>query len=258
MVTAKEIMSKRTHAEALQTRQSILEAAKRVFADKGFVKSSLSDIAREAKVTRGAIYWHFQNKNEVLMSIINDQVERFKTKDTLIAAANPCEDNPLGKLKLWAQLFFYHHVEHNECAAIVNIFKNIMYSDDGNEIREQLMELMQNTKAMIASALQNAVAHRQLPANLDTELGASFLHSALTGMALNAHNELHTMPLNRLRPLVDLLFVQLPELTQDSPSIVGATLTRFNSMPGLVNPGAHSNTNHSALQATHLAVNPYD
>lgn len=59
-------MSKRTHAEALQTKRSILDAAAKVFSANGFAKTSLSDIARDADVTRGAIYWHFENKTELL------------------------------------------------------------------------------------------------------------------------------------------------------------------------------------------------
>lgn len=53
---------RRTKEEAAETRESIVAAAIRVFAEKGFSGASLSDIAAEAGVTRGAIYWHFKNK----------------------------------------------------------------------------------------------------------------------------------------------------------------------------------------------------
>lgn len=53
---------RRTKEEAAETRESIVAAAIRVFAEKGFSGASLSDIAADAGVTRGAIYWHFKNK----------------------------------------------------------------------------------------------------------------------------------------------------------------------------------------------------
>jgi TetR/AcrR family transcriptional regulator len=52
------------------TRQVILEAALRVFARSGISAATLDDIATEAKVSRGALCWHFHNKEELLSGII--------------------------------------------------------------------------------------------------------------------------------------------------------------------------------------------
>lgn len=56
---------RRTKAEAEQTRITILDEAVRLFAENGVSNTSLEQIARAAKVTRGAIYWHFKNKMEI-------------------------------------------------------------------------------------------------------------------------------------------------------------------------------------------------
>ena len=52
------------------TRQAVLEAALRVFARSGLSAATLEDIAAEAKVSRGALCWHFHNKEELLTGII--------------------------------------------------------------------------------------------------------------------------------------------------------------------------------------------
>jgi TetR/AcrR family transcriptional regulator len=52
------------------TRQIILEAALRVFARSGISAANLDDIATEAGVSRGALCWHFHNKEELLTGII--------------------------------------------------------------------------------------------------------------------------------------------------------------------------------------------
>jgi TetR/AcrR family transcriptional regulator len=52
------------------TRQIILEAALRVFARSGISAATLDDIATEANVSRGALCWHFHNKEELLSGII--------------------------------------------------------------------------------------------------------------------------------------------------------------------------------------------
>jgi len=55
-------MARKTKAEAAATRDSILDAAERLFAEQGVSRTSLQHIATAAGVTRGAIYWHFLDK----------------------------------------------------------------------------------------------------------------------------------------------------------------------------------------------------
>ena len=55
---------RRTKKDAELTRQQLLKAGFKVFGDKGYAAARLSDVAEEAGVTRGAIYWHFENKKD--------------------------------------------------------------------------------------------------------------------------------------------------------------------------------------------------
>ncbi|MBD3274153.1 MAG: TetR family transcriptional regulator [Candidatus Marinimicrobia bacterium] len=60
---------RRTKEEAEATRQSILDTALLEFADKGYSATKLHDIALKAGVTRGAIYWHFENKADLYLKL---------------------------------------------------------------------------------------------------------------------------------------------------------------------------------------------
>lgn len=64
---------RRTKAEAEATRQHILATALVLFDEEGYMQTSLSQIARAAGLTRGAIYWHFHNKEEILASLADAQ-----------------------------------------------------------------------------------------------------------------------------------------------------------------------------------------
>ncbi len=55
-------MVRRTKAQAAATRSLILDTAERVFEAHGVAGASLQQIAQAAGVTRGAIYWHFEDK----------------------------------------------------------------------------------------------------------------------------------------------------------------------------------------------------
>lgn len=58
-------MARRTKEEAELTRQALMNAALKVFSRQGYAATRLEDIAEEAGVTRGAIYWHFKSKADL-------------------------------------------------------------------------------------------------------------------------------------------------------------------------------------------------
>lgn len=62
-------MVRRTKEEAQETREAILAAAAKIFVERGVAQSSLDSIAKEAGFTRGAVYWHFQNKLEIFRAL---------------------------------------------------------------------------------------------------------------------------------------------------------------------------------------------
>jgi TetR/AcrR family acrAB operon transcriptional repressor len=60
---------RRTKEEAARTRQGIVEAALACFDRHGIANTTLEQIASEANVTKGAVYWHFRGKREILHAI---------------------------------------------------------------------------------------------------------------------------------------------------------------------------------------------
>src|SRR5579884_289296 len=54
------------------TRRALLESAGRLFAEKGFAATSLDEVAAEARVTKGAVYHHFANKQAVFEAVADE------------------------------------------------------------------------------------------------------------------------------------------------------------------------------------------
>ena len=90
-------MVRRTKEEAQETRAQIIEAAEKAFYKRGVARTTLADIAELAGVTRGAIYWHFNNKAELVQALLDSLHE---THDHL-ARASESEDelDPLGCIR---------------------------------------------------------------------------------------------------------------------------------------------------------------
>jgi len=67
---------RRTKEEAAVTRATVLKAALTVFSAKGYAAATLDDVAETAKVTRGAIYWHFKNKADLYNTLVEEMSAR--------------------------------------------------------------------------------------------------------------------------------------------------------------------------------------
>ena len=65
-------LAKEKTAKAVDKRQSIIDAAINVFADKGYHASRISDIAQRAGIAYGLVYHYFKNKEEILDTIFLD------------------------------------------------------------------------------------------------------------------------------------------------------------------------------------------
>ena len=69
---------RRTKTEALKTKEYLMLAALDTFYQKGIARTSLNEISQAAGVTRGALYWHFKNKEDLfdtLFQRICDDIE---------------------------------------------------------------------------------------------------------------------------------------------------------------------------------------
>lgn len=57
-------------------RERILQAAARVFAQRGFYNAKVSEIARAAQVADGTIYLYFKNKDDLLISLFEEEMDK--------------------------------------------------------------------------------------------------------------------------------------------------------------------------------------
>lgn len=73
-------------ANKQHTRERLLDAAREVFLKAGYQGAKLDDIAAEAGFTKGAVYWHFPNKQALFLALIADSIgANVRTLDGLLA-----------------------------------------------------------------------------------------------------------------------------------------------------------------------------
>lgn len=101
-------MVRRTKFAAEETRKQILDAAETCFCEMGISKTTLDMIAARAGCTRGAIYWHFREKTDLLRQVVDrvplplfEELEAIKvgSEPEPVKAMHCCLSRSLNKLK---------------------------------------------------------------------------------------------------------------------------------------------------------------
>jgi len=89
------LVRERRAEEKAARRQAILDAAKRVYSDKGFLGATVEDIAAAARVSVGTIYLYFRSKEDLYVSLLFDTMAVFTRELQRIRASGQPPDRKL-------------------------------------------------------------------------------------------------------------------------------------------------------------------
>ncbi|TVR73289.1 MAG: TetR family transcriptional regulator [Spirochaetaceae bacterium] len=148
---------RRTKAEAAETREEIFRAGIRVFAEKGYAAGTLADVARAAGVTRGAIYWHFENKKAFLGEMVTRLTRAY---DELLEIARNSGKEPAHAIELAVEQIILRFARDGEFRALQELMMITMVSQGDLLERDEQLRSPDETKAI--SVLADAIRRNQL------------------------------------------------------------------------------------------------
>jgi len=102
----------------LNKHQKILKAAVKVFAQKGFFNARVSEIAKEAKVADGTIYLYFKNKDDILISLFEEEFGQIVDE---MRKRLEAENDPLTKIRRFAAFHLSIVAQHQELADVLGV-----------------------------------------------------------------------------------------------------------------------------------------
>lgn len=177
-------MARKTKEEAQETRERLLDAAAQVFCDKGVTNTSLDDIAKTANVTRGAIYWHFRNKTDLMGALWE------RTKMPLDEVWGGCcssaECDPLGRIRRNAVYMLRRAVTDEKTRQVYNIlFHKCENVADAEPIQARRLESRTECAPKIQTFFEAAIEAGQLPKGLDARTAMIGFFSYLDGLIYN-------------------------------------------------------------------------
>lgn len=159
-----------------ESRQRILDAAESLFAERGFDRTSFAEIAERSGISRGSIPWHFQNKDGLLIAVVDRSIDRVLSRDS---PAPPSLSDVFSDYVAWAR--------HGDSALVFMVASEVMRSS--GSVREQYQQFLDQRQLMIQRWLR-----RQRPDGVQdafAETREAAFAAALSGALLGAH--FHTL-----------------------------------------------------------------
>jgi len=174
-------MARKTREDTEQTYTALLDAAELVFKEKGVAASTLNDIAQAAGMTRGAIYWHFKDKSELVHAMCERAtlpMEAMFNEVTAVAG-----DDPLGSIRKLTVHALTQVAQSKQQQTVFDImFHKCEKTGEMAPMFEREQESRCECHSQMEALLRDAVKRGQLPADTNTALAMQILHSFMVGV----------------------------------------------------------------------------
>ena len=176
-------MVRRTKQEAQATRSHILDTAELVFEQRGVSGTSLHEIAKAAGVTRGAIYWHFEDKAD----LFNAMMER-ATMPLEEGGAFGFEktDLTLAQMRDGFVAVLHQVVADPQMKRVFGIATHkVEYIGEMDAVRERHLSVRNGCLADVERTLKQAMKRGELSRRVPARAAAVGLHALLDGLLQN-------------------------------------------------------------------------
>lgn len=192
-------------ARAQRTRGEILQAAIELFARRGILATTMSELARAIKMTPGALYWHFPTKEDLLLAAIEELHQRFLHEFTQLITEGrklTATQQLVGFFER-TQSFLRYHKEHG-------IFFG-MLSAEAAEANDRVAEALRGVLSTYAGALGGIIQYgqdktKEFRRDIDPLTVGHTILASYVGVVVHHHLYRDTLTYDPLTAALHLLF----------------------------------------------------
>lgn len=197
-------MVRRTKDEAQETRNRILDAAEHLFSEHGVSRTSLEDIAQAAGVTRGAIYWHFKDKRDLVAAMV-DRVT-LPMEAMVARSSDESVEDPIASLKACAVSALKRTATDAQVQRVFDVVTHkCEYIGEMAGVNNRISAVQKGCVDRAEQTIRNAVKRGLLPASVNPRLAAVGLDALLYGLISNWLANSSYLPLERqAEAMIDL------------------------------------------------------
>lgn len=174
-------MVRKTKEDALATRDSILDAAEQLFVIHGISRTTLQHIASAAGLTRGAIYWHFEDKAALFNALMERAKMPLESALQLLDKDDPTD--PLGDMREYIVCVFRltaDDVRARRAFEIATLKMELV--EEMNAVRRRRAEMTGLWMQKLEGRVRIGIEHGLLKPDVDPTVVALGLFALLDGV----------------------------------------------------------------------------
>lgn len=167
-------MSRPTGVNSEDTKQLIVDVATKIFEHKGYSATSMADIKNETSLSKGTIYYHFKNKEELYLYCIqlvsNEFIRNWES-------TSKTEQSAENKLYIWASL-------NNQMLQkpIMNTIHEYFVSTNKNNY-DAVLKLYEPEFQIVSHILEEGISRGEFKEDLHVEDVSVLLYNFITSLA---------------------------------------------------------------------------
>lgn len=161
----------RRQVAKIRTRQKVLDAARALFAERGYEPATIRDIAKGAGMSTGAVFANFQDKAELFEAVLSEDLARLA--ETMKAAAGG--ESTL-RARLMAVLGAGYHGSLEQLPLVQAVVARSWFQPVAAEMRTRAA--VTPLLAVVSDALQTGVREGELRQDVDVRLLSELIYSA--------------------------------------------------------------------------------
>jgi AcrR family transcriptional regulator len=199
-----------------QSYAALVEAGRKLFAERGYFNCKVSDIAQKAGMSQGNLYWYFSSKEEILKAVLADGFEKLGA-----AMAEAAEAPGSGREKfegLLERLFAFS----DERADFAQVMLSLMGHGGDQYFTELGFDMSQigfGYTQSVAAILAQAQAEGTLPTNQDPIVPTMLFFGLFNGLNLTYGREWLQLPVATVKQAAQrLVGFQTEQLVQENQS----------------------------------------
>ncbi len=196
-------MVRKTKEDAEKTRNGILNAALDLIYEQGYSATNLNDIAEHLGMTRGAVYWHFKNKQELFLSLIKNidsQIDKQLTKKAMTVSS--LDD-------LYDFFIYYAEIiltDDRNYKYLTILMLKIEWNAELDEVVKVYRKQTEELEEFCFQILHKASKKKKLNPELDIQLTSRALTALVDGCLLTTIPPFGTRNTDVLKQTLDIFF----------------------------------------------------
>jgi AcrR family transcriptional regulator len=187
------------------------------FARLGYQGTTIDRIARAAGVTKGAVYYHFRDKEELLFEAVKDRVGGFEQQ--VLEEVGPTRD-ALANLRQVVDACFFHATVSNHRRFIITLLVEAL--DTNPRLSIEFRNILRRMRAFLAGVVRRGQQRGTLRTEVAPEAAAAVIMGGIIGAEVQHYQDPEEIDLRRV---LDTLVEQLTAWLSPGASRLGVAAT---------------------------------